>query len=237
MSSNLDLQPAYVLHSRPYRETSLLVDIFTRDHGVVPTVAKGIRGKKGTRRAILQPFRRIRCSWRGKGDLVSLIKFESEDLGYDYAKQVLFSGFYLNELLMRLLHRHDPHELLFDAYGKVLNDFQLPENLEVCLREFEFLLLNELGYGIDFSSDIDERPIQSEALYRLIAQQRFMQIGDAQPADENTFLGHELMAIAEHDWQQKDILKQAKRLTRLSLSPLLGDKPLQSRALFRSYQR
>ena len=233
----MDLQPAYVLHSRPYRETSLLVDIFSRDFGLVPTVAKGIRGKKGGRRATLQPFRRLRCAWTGKGELVNLIKFENEGLAFEYAKEVLYSGFYLNELLMRLLHRYDPHELLFDAYAQVLKNLQEPETLEVNLREFEFLLLNELGYGIDFSWDINDEAITSDGLYQLTTQQRFMQITPNQDVDANTFLGAELMAIAKQDWQHKDILKQAKRLTRLSLSPLLGNKPLQSRALFRSYQR
>ena len=237
MSAQMDLQPCFVLHSRPYRETSLLVDLFTREHGVVPTVAKGIRGRKGSRRAILQPFRRIQCAWRGRGELVGLTKFESDGLSYDYSKEVLYSGFYLNELLIRLLHRHDPHELLFDAYAQVLEDFQQADKLEVHLREFEFLLLNELGYGVDLAWDINDQPILAEQLYQLTSQQRFIVLTTGQDADANTFLGAELMAIAQQDWQQHGILKQAKRLSRLSMSPLLGDKPLQSRALFRSYQR
>lgn len=215
----------------------MLVDLFSRDSGVVPTVAKGVRGRKGTRRAVLQPFQRIRCAWRGRGELVSLIKFEPEMRAGDYSREALFSGFYLNELLMRLLHRYDPHEMLFDAYAHVLANLEQAEKLEVNLREFELFLLNELGYGIDFNFDINDQPMQQELLYKLTSQQRFMALSPGQDADVNTFLGAELQAIAQHDWEQHGILQQAKRLSRLSLAPLLGDKPLRSRALFRSYER
>ena len=120
--NHITLQPAYVLHGKPYRDTSMLIEIFTPEYGRVGLVARGVRSAKSRTRSLLQPFRSILMSWNSKGDLGTLIGVEAnaEEAGTYLTGRALMSGFYLNELLLRLLHRHDPHPALFNSYDLAL---------------------------------------------------------------------------------------------------------------------
>lgn len=231
------LQPGYVLHSRRYRESSLIVDLFCRDYGIVPAVARGVRrGKSNHKRALLQPFQPLQCRWRGKGELVTLTDLDHYTKAPDLSKDALYCGLYINELLLRLLHRHDPHEEIFQSYHKLLVEIANEQNVEILLRQFEFGLLDEIGYGLSFEYDVDGEAIDVNNTYYLTADSQFHQVlqSNQELASSNVFPGRILLAIQQYNWHDPVVLKYAKQLIRLVMQPLLGAKPLQSRQLFRS---
>src|SRR5690606_35883758 len=149
----LELQPAFILHVRPYRDTSLLVDFFTPTCGRVSAVARGMRQRKSTARVLLNPFTRLLISLQGKSELKLLTAVESDNRFFNLQGEQLYSGFYLNELLMRSLPVLDAHEQLFGFYEQSLMALQAGQDLEPVLRSFELELLAELGYGVDFEQD------------------------------------------------------------------------------------
>lgn len=240
MSHPIDFQPAFVLHSRLYRETSLLLELFTRNHGIIPAIARGVRGSKSNhKRALLQPFQAIICRWRGRGEVVTLTDLDGRSNTVRLDKEALYSGLYVNELLTRLIHRHDPHELLFDEYSKLLEQLQNQQPIEPALRQFEFKLLEELGYGLNLGMDTSGDAIQPDQHYYLTTEGQFQLHPEADletNTDATSFEGQSLVAVSDQQWQHPETLRTAKRLIRLALTPLLGDKPLQTRQLFRSKQ-
>ncbi|RLA00217.1 MAG: DNA repair protein RecO [Gammaproteobacteria bacterium] len=234
MTSSEDLQPAFVLHSRPWRETSLLVDIFSQNHGKLGLCARGVRNKKSPKRSILQPFTPLLLSWKGRGDLPTMTQLEPAAASIQLKGDPLFSAFYINELLVRLLHRHDPHPQLYNHYHQTLQALSTCSNVEQILREFELNLLSAMGYGLTLNCDMDGEPIVADREYLLNQDGVFQQVEQKlhlEPA--RLFAGHYLISIANNNWQNMEVLKVAKRLMRFAMQPLLGDKPLQSRKLFR----
>ena len=237
MKAPEQLQPGYVLHSRRYRESSLIVDLFCRDYGVVPAVARGVRrGKSNHKRALLQPFQPLQCRWRGKGELVTLTDIDQYCTAPDLSKDALYCGLYINELLLRLLHRHDPHEEIFHSYHKLLMELAGQDAVEAHLRNFEFNLLDEIGYGMSFEYDVDGEAIVANKTYYLTADSQFNEVlqSNRDLTSSNVFPGRILLAIQQYNWHDPEVLKYAKQLIRMAMQPLLGAKPLQSRQLFRS---
>jgi len=231
------LQSAFVLHSRRYRESSVIVDLFTQHYGIVPAVARGVHGGKSNhKRALLQPFQAIQCRWRGKGELVTLTDLDQGHFSTKLAKHSLYCGMYVNELLMRLLHRHDPHEDVYTHYHNLLIELQSSDEVEPLLRAFELTLLDELGYGLSFNYDAEGDPISPQTQYYLSVDYQFHIALDNLTSEQagNAFPGSILLAIGQQNWHDRQVLNYAKQLTRLVLQPLLGSKPLQSRKLFRS---
>ena len=152
------LQRAYVLHHHPYRDSSALVEIFSEHHGRVGLVARGVRGRRNPRQALLQPFTPLLLSWSGRGELMTLVDVEAEAPNAMLQGMVLMSGFYVNELLLRLLRRHDPHPQLFLYYDQLLQrlarlEGDNPPELAIALRLFEKVLLDEIGYGLVLACD------------------------------------------------------------------------------------
>lgn len=233
--NNVDqLQLGFVLHSRPWRETSLLVDIFTENHGKIGLCARGVRSKKSPKRSLLQPLFPLLLCWRGRGELQTLTNLEPAAPAIKLSGNSLYSAFYINELLVRLLHKHDPHPELFNKYQQTLMKLNNAESLEQTLREFELFLLISIGYGLALDHDISGEPIQKEAWYTInIDGALEVSHDELNIRHVRCFKGNNLISIASQNWQNSEILKDAKRLLRLSLQPLLGDKPLQSRKLFR----
>jgi len=229
-----ELQSCFVLHSRPWRETSLLLDVLSENYGKIGLCARGVRGKKSSQRSLLQPLTPLLLSWTGKGDLQTLTRTESAGAAIKLTGTALYSSFYLNELMVRLLHRHDPHPRLFHHYQQTLQKLSKSNQLEQTLREFELQLLLSLGYGINFEVDNNGEPISENISYRLAEEGMFIPL-DIPSSCNNTreFSGSDLLSIADKNWQNSTVLKAAKRILRYSLNPLLGDKPLQSRKLFR----
>lgn len=238
----IDLQTAYVLHTRPYRDTSLLVDFFTLEFGRIGAVARGVRQRKGGKRALLNPFTRLLVSLQGKQPLKLLTACEVDGPGCFLVGAQLYSGFYLNELLIRLLPEMDAHAQVFFDYQQSLQLLQGGADLEPLLRCFEFNLLQELGYAIDFFSDAHSgAAISAEGVYQFNSQTGFA-LADSVSVEnteacgklliQSAFQGVDILAMGLRDFSKAETRLAAKRLSRLCLRPLLGSKPLKSRELF-----
>lgn len=232
MTTRITLHPAHILHHHPYRETSVIVELFTQHHGRIAAVAKGIRKPNSRTRSLLQPFNSLLVSWQGKGDLKTLTHFEPESTAVLLQGDCLLSAFYLNELLVRLLQKEDPHPALYTLYHQTLSEFHQGQLHEKTLRIFEKTLLEELGYGLQLQYDFStNQPFVMEHDYYFYPDQGFKRWEDANNTSSLVFSGKSLLAIAAGDWND-EILRDAKRLMRLALAPLLGTKPLHSRKLF-----
>lgn len=231
----VELQPAFVLHSRPYRDTSMLVDLLTQDFGRVAVIAKGVRRGKSNRRALLNPFSPLLVSFQGKSGLKLLTAIEPGLGSFRLQGASLYSGFYLNELLIRLLAELDPQERIYRRYCATLEALAAGAELEPLLRLFEFGLLAELGYGLDLETDVTSgAQVEEDRWYRFNIDEGLSAVPEDLPSatDQRLYPGLELKAIAAGDFSRTETRSFAKRLTRSMLSPLLGDKPLKSRDLF-----
>ncbi|MDH4583146.1 DNA repair protein RecO [Pseudomonas sp. BN415] len=217
--------PAFVLHSRAYRESSALVDFFTPE-GRLRAVMRGARGKAGT---LARPFLPLEAEFRGRGELKNVARLEGGGIPNLLAGEALFSGLYLNELLIRLLPAEDAQPALFEHYAVTLQALAANRPLEPLLRAFEWRLLDELGYGFALDSDLAGQPIAPDGIYRLLPDAGLEPVGQLQPG---LFHGRELLALAEADWSAPGALGAAKRLMRQALAPHLGGRPLVSRELF-----
>ncbi|WP_051228131.1 DNA repair protein RecO [Oceanospirillum beijerinckii] len=229
MSVRVECQPAYVLHTRPYKETSALVSLLTLDYGRIDGVARGVRQKKSRNRALLQPLQPLHISWRGDSSLKSLFDIEACGALPLLNGRALSCVLYANELLTRLLLVEEPDPELFREYALLLVQLQQKEQLEPALRSFEWQLLQTLGYPILYR-EYSGGPLQQDRLYRYHWQSGFHPVAVGQQG----LLGKSLLAMQQGDWLDELGLKTAKQLNRMALQPLLGDKPLLSRQLFRS---
>ncbi len=149
------LQSCFVLHSRPWRETSMLLEVFTEEYGKIVLCARGVRGKKSQIRSLLQPFTPLYLSWSGRGEMQTLTRSEPAGPAIKLSGYALYSALYMNELMVRLLHRHDPHPELFNHYRQALEKLSRTDLLEQSLREFELQLLTAIGYGLAIDADIN----------------------------------------------------------------------------------
>ncbi|WP_060483081.1 DNA repair protein RecO [Pseudomonas sp. NBRC 111119] len=219
-------QPAYVLHSRAYKETSALVDFYT-PQGRVRAVLRRARGKGGS---LVRPFVPLEVELRGRGELKTVGRLEGAGTALWLHGDAVFSGLYLNELLMRLLPAEAPSPELFDHYAQTLQALMAGRALEPLLRAFEWRLLDELGYAFSLQNDVNDQPIAAEGRYRLRVDAGLERVELVQPG---LFAGAELLALAEADWDVPGALLAAKRLMRQALAVHLGARPLVSRELFR----
>lgn len=230
----IQLQPAYILHRRPYRETSFILDVFTKEHGRVSLIARGVRKSKSTAPGILQPFIPLLISFSGSSELMSLIHAETHGNIMHLQGACLFTGFYLNELLIVLMQKWDAHPVIFERYEEILNHLNLQKLDEKKLRLFEKYLLEELGYGLFPKYDVASQTIAAEKHYSFIPDHGFMvsSLGNDSQAKTTIFKGKSLLDYANCDWQDLESLRDAKRLIRLVLMPLLGTRTIHSRRLF-----
>lgn len=215
-------QAVYVLHTRPYRESSLLVDCFSKTFGRVSLIAKGVRQAKSRRVGLLQPFIPLLISWVGRTDLYTLCQLEALCAQRLFSGEQLLCGLYINELLMRLLQREDPHPELFEAYERLLIELVQASNCERALRIFEKNLLGTLGYAFSFEA------IQENSHYRFEGATGFIQTDSS---THETFSGESLLALNAENLGDHH-LKEIKKLMRQALFFLLNDKPLKTRELF-----
>jgi len=210
-------EPGFILHTRPYRETSALLEVFTKNHGRVSLVARGVRKKNP-----LQMFVHYDFSWIGRSELYTLTRAESVGASHLFSPYQLCCGLYINELLLRVLHKEDAHRELYLAYEELLAQFRESQNIEIALRIFEKHLLQDMGYGFAFEKII----ISNYYIFR--PSEGFVQVTEKSP---ESFSGESLLALANHAIEEKH-LNELKRLMRQALSPLIGEKPLRSRELF-----
>jgi DNA repair protein RecO (recombination protein O) len=227
-----DDQPAFVLHTYPYRETSLLVETFTRNFGRVPVVARGAKRPKSTLRGVLRAFQPLLLSWGGKSELRTLYKAEWQGGQRPLHGTGLICGFYLNELLVRLLHRNDPHQQLFDYYQKALAELSTLDDYIPVLRGFEQRMLQELGYALTLNHDVASgKPIDPDREYSYEIERG--PLDHPVPAHGLTILGKTLLDMERDDYSAALTRQQSKTLMRYILSYYLGDQPLYTRQLLK----
>jgi DNA repair protein RecO (recombination protein O) len=213
---------AWLVHRRPFRNTSLIVDLLTADGGRVAAVARS-----GQRNPLLQAFRPLAIQLRGQGDLRSLVAVEADGPSRALQGERLYCGLYMNELLERLLHRDDPHPGLTDAYDTTLTLLAESESpADVLLRHFEFGLLDALGYGFSLERDLNGMEVVAGQRYRLVPDQGLVM--DSRGPYGGDCLG-DIVAGRWHD----EARRAARDLMREALAPHLGPRPLTSRTLFR----
>lgn len=229
--NRVELLPAYVLHVRPYRDTSLLVDLFSESLGRFTAVARGARQRKSRVRSLLNPFVRLLVSLQGKTDLKLITHVEAVEPGHYLTGEHLYSGLYLNEILTRLLPEQDAHPELFVIYQQSLIQLQQALPLEPVLRNFELALLTELGYAPDMNVTADTgQLIEADDNYCFEPLRGFLL---ATAAKTNPILsGKAILEMAARDFSAVETRQTAKYLCRQMLALLLGSKPLKSRDLF-----
>jgi DNA repair protein RecO (recombination protein O) len=236
--SKVDGQPAYVLHTHPFRETSLICEVFSRDYGRVALLARGARRPRAAIRGLLMAFQPLEIAWAGKGEVLTLMKAEWQGGQPLLSGEALFCGYYINELLMHLLPREDAHEGIFAAYAEMLAHLGATGNGkidEADLRRFEKALLQELGYGLLLDRDSQGEPIDPQAMYAYRMEQGPVRV--ARTADEEQLIaGRTLCDLAREDFSHAQSRSEAKMLMRTLISYYLSGKELQSRKIFKELQ-
>lgn len=235
--NKVELQPAYILHQRAYRETSAIVELLTRDFGRVSVIAKGVRNRKSPLRVVLQTFSPVIVSWQGRGELKNLVLAESPGQPLFLKDVALFSGLYVNELLMRLLPRFDACYELFADYQQCIVQLSLNSDIEPSLRIFEKRLLSSLGYELVLD-------VEAEKGLPIDAGKKYFYIAAKGPVESRMFdnmqgviSGSTLLALESEIFSEQQTLIESKKLLRQQLANLLGSKPLKTRELFRAFQK
>ena len=238
LRSKVDGQPAYVLHTIPFRETSLIVEVFSRDFGRMALLARGARRPRAAIRGLLMAFQPIEVAWAGKGEVLTLMKAEWQGGLPLLAGEALFCGYYLNELLMYLLPREDAHEHLFERYGDMLARLAADPRgkvREADLRSFEKALLQELGYGLTLTHDSAGEPIQHDAHYTYRMEQGPVRVEHAEAAAQ-IVSGKTLLDLDAEDFTDPRSRSEAKALMRTLMAYYLAGVELETRKIFRELQ-
>lgn len=230
MAVRVSLQPCYVLHGRPYQESSVLLEVFSRDHGRLGLVARGARGSRSRWKGVLQPFRPLLLSWSLRGELGSLTGADQVASPPALAGESLFCGLYANELLMRFLQRADPHPGLFEHYGGVLAALAGGAAPQPVLRVFEYRLLAAAGFGLQLEREADTGAA-------LAAEARYLYLPETGPVrreprpDQPLVSGAALMALKSGQ-PETEHLAELKTLMRMLIRHHLGERGLRSQQLF-----
>jgi DNA repair protein RecO (recombination protein O) len=232
-------QKAYVLHVRPYKETSALVDLLTPDYGLIRCMARGIK-RNILKGQSLQPFTNYSIFFTGDTDLKTLNSFESISLPLTLKGDAMFSGFYVNEVILRALKSEADigNDLLFEAYESALVSLN-NDALEAALRVFELTLLQHLGQAYQWDMDFKTGEVVSaDCYYGFFVEQGMARVSNAYVSKHRNscFLGADLEHLSQYDFTNISTLKMAKRLLRLALKPIIGYKPIQARELIKQYK-
>lgn len=231
-------EPAYVLHTRPWKETSLVLELLTRHHGRVAGVAKGARRPHSPLRPLLLPFQPVLVTWSGKSELRLIQAVEWRGGMGQLGGVALMCGFYLNELLLAALAREDPHEGLFDAYARALERLAATTVHSHVLRVFERALLAELGYGLQLAHEADSgRSLLPDARYRYLPDQGPSRLAAHEADDGACVLGKTLLDMARDDYSDPVTAAESKRLMRRLLGTYLGQHELHTRQLLKDLQQ
>ena len=229
-------QAAYILHRRAYRDTSQILELFSQNYGRITVVSKGSRGPKSKSRSTLQPFVPLLVSWVGKGEMPTLTAAETiSQTPPNLFGNSLPSAFYINELLIKLLHKHDVHENIFDLYKRALILLQDQSSLEKTLRVFEKTLLQILGFEMNLTSDAESGDaVQSDQSYRYYIEHGPVLVTEYEQDSRSLLIkGSSLMAFDEAALDSAQVRKEIKSLMRYVLSYYMEGKPIKSRELFR----
>ncbi|MBI0358572.1 DNA repair protein RecO [Burkholderia oklahomensis] len=224
-------QPAFVLHSHPYRETSLVIDVLTRDHGRIALVAKGAKRPHSALRGVLQTFQPLSLSWSGKSELRTLTGAEWVGGMLPLAGDALLCGFYVNELLVKFCAREDPHPPLFTHYLVTLTRLAHGEPPVQVLRSFERVLLRETGYAMSLKRTVARRSVEPDRLYVFDPERGVRDADDDIPSHWPVIAGQTLLDMEEDDYHRAQTVAQSKTLMRFLLNTYLGGTPLATRQI------
>jgi len=220
------LQPAYILQHRKFRESSLILEVLTRDFGRISLLAKGVRKSRSKTAGLLQPFIPLAVSYLGKAELKTLTDVEMLQPYVELHGAAIYSGFYINELVGCFLHKDDPHPEVFDHYGVCLAALSSQPSIEAALRKFELDLINHAGYGLQLDHDLHNKlPVDPLKKYTFDIEQ-----GPIEDAG-GKFSGNTLNAISSRDFSDPGVLIEAKRLMRTVIDAYLQGKSLKSRGI------
>jgi DNA repair protein RecO (recombination protein O) len=225
-------QAAFVLHARPYRETSLILEIFSHDHGRLGAIAKGARNPKSRQRALLLPFTPLLLSWSGKGELALLTGAEAVGPARELSGQNRYAAYYLNELILRLLHRHDAHPELFDCYAATLAKLHDDDLIQDGLRIFEKRLLAGIGYAMILDHDtVSGQPLEPERLYQYLPE-RGPELSTNDRMTGHCLLGRSMLELDREHFSSARSRHEARRLTRFLIDKQTVERSLRSRQVF-----
>ncbi len=236
--ARVEHEPGFVLHRRRYRETSLLLEVMTRDNGRVGLMAKGARRAKSRTLGTLEPFQALLLSWAGRGELGTLTSAELPRPAVPLSGERLISGLYLNELFYRLCGRHDPYPELFGAYELALAALRSAPEYEGELRVFEKRLLEALGYGLLLTRAADtDAPVSQGLHYQYHPESGAVATvpGSSSRAGYPEVSGDTLLALAREELTSDSQRREAKILMRATLQRYLGERPVASREMFRRH--
>ncbi len=240
MSRIIEMQPACLLHSRPFRDSSLILDFLTPDYGRLSAISRGGRGAGSKSKSLLQPFTPVHISLSGKGELKTLRSIELRRAPVSLRGEKLFSALYINEIIVRLFQSHEADPEFFVNYEETLTNLAGNEDTEPVLRHFELSLLDTMGYGVDFTAEAhSHEPVVSERWYYFqeeigfILVQDISLMSDNRGAGEGIFRGMDLINIHNRDFSDPETRKAAKSILRGILNNHLGAAPLRSRSLFK----
>lgn len=236
----IELAPGYIIHTRPYQNTSALVDFFSEQHGLVSLIAKGLKRPRSRFAGIIQPFMAIQLSWIGKHDLKTLTYAQANCLLPKLSSQKILLGLYLNELIIRMLQRYDPYPSVYALYQQTLDylaNAQSKNQEEIILRQFELGLLAELGYGLDLYQCKTGDEIHEDLLYTFDPISGMVEVSSENQSINRVIVsGAALISLRNGIFDNNEqTLKESKILTRALLKFHLENKPLQSRKLFKTY--
>lgn len=225
---------AFVLHRRPYSNTSWIVEFFTEKYGRIAAVARSARGLQSRYRGQLEPFVPMQITWRGRTELKNLANLELTCFSWALSGQALLCAFYVNELILRLLHREDSHPIIFQHYTAVLDELHQVaqyEYLDIPLRRFERVLLQELGYGLSLTHESQtKRPVEPEAFYHYLPQEGLVRV--PVPLAGQSIRGASLLAFAADNWADPQMRKEIKGLMRAVILAYIPNQRLYSRELW-----
>ncbi len=233
----IEQQPAFILHHRPFRDTSQILDVLSRDHGKLAIVARGSRGPRSRLKGVLRPFMPLSLSWVvGGSDLGTLTGAEVRGAPLRLVGEELLAGYYVNELLLSFLHRHDPQPAIFETYAETLRALAAAEHTAPCLRQFEIGLLRDLGYALELERDaLDHEPLVPEQDYEYRVERGAVPVSGRE--GRMVFSGRTLAAIAALEFDDAGTLRAAGRLLREVIAYHLGGKELRSRKVLLELRR
>lgn len=228
-------EPAFLLHHRPFRDSSRILDVLSRDHGRLALVARGSRGAKSKLRGVLRPFMPLRLSWVSRSDLGTLTGAEMNGDPVSLSGDTLLSGYYLNELLLNLLHRHDPQPEIYSLYAGTIRRLAGKPTAAPELRHFELGLLRILGYAVILDHDSYSRPLAADASYEYRVEEGPVRVPERD--GPLVFRGEVLDGILGEQFEDPEVLRAAGRLTREVLRFHLGGRELKSRKVLLDMRR
>lgn len=236
MAKRVHQEPAYVLHHRPFRDSSQIIDLLTRDHGRIAVVARGSRGSRSRLAGVLRPFLPLRVSWMARSDLGTLTGAEAAGPPAGLRGDALLSAYYVNELMLAFLHRDDPQPEVFALYAQTVSDLNVRDGVAPALRAFEMEFLGLLGYAMNLEHEAGtQTPIEADRYYDYRVEQGPAPVQRAE--GPLVFAGEMLLGIAAQRFDDPAVLGAANRLLRAVIAHHLGGRELKSRKVLRDLHR